>query len=154
MTQQLQLEGGALYEVHGRIVRILTSRDAGLEEWQLEILRLLASHAGHENAITAAKICERLGLGEGENGRRKVTETIEELRRRFRLPIGGSRRPPHGYFLVVTAEDQQIALADLRKQAIAMFQLAGILGGEAFTAELHGQIRAALDGEQEGGRAA
>jgi hypothetical protein len=67
----------------------------------------------------------------------------------FGLPIAGSRRPPYGYYLAVTADEIGAALDPLVGELRAIAQRVRSLGGRRRLQELLGQIELDLSGPEE-----
>ena len=146
MTAQLQLgldRDPRHVALDRAIVRVL--RLPELHEQTREILRILAARKGRQQAITAAAIARLLGLAPGEGSRRVITEAVEHLRR-LRIPVGASKRPPWGYFLIVDADDLR-AIEHLKLEAIQLYVRYAQLAGGQYARELLGQMAQALEAE-------
>ena len=158
MTMQLQLGLDAADALDARIIRVLGRAD--LDERTAELLRLLAGHKGAANAITAAEIARVLDIGfrPGEQARRWVTEHVEDLRHRFKMPIGAAKTKPRGYFLVLDAADREMVKRRLRNEWFMAMRNYYLFNGKADTARAHGQMMLELDEEnspqRHGGKAA
>lgn len=150
MSEQLQL-GVTMYdrwrELDARVTEVLRSPE--LDEKDKEILRVIAGHKGAAQAIRAGEIAERTGMLLGELSRRKVTSTIETLRLLFRLPIGASRTQPYGYFLIVSAEDLELAVKPLWGEVYAHLRMLRALMPRKAVARLYGQAMLKLDKEEQ-----
>lgn len=148
MTHQLQLEmerSGRLAELDEKVVAALRSNV--LTEHDKEILRVIASHQGAMNSIRSAEIALLAGAGLGEEGRRNVTKTIETLVTFFRMPIGGLRMPPYGYFLIVSSADLDLAIQPLWGEVYAHLRRLRALTSKQAVARLFGQAMLKLDEE-------
>jgi len=148
VNAQLQLGLDAAAELDARITRVLGRAD--LDEGTAEILRIIASHKGAANAISIRGILFFLKVGWNE---RTVKAAVKDLIERFAMPIGGSRKPPYGYFLILTAEDQAEAARPLRNELKSLSRRLRALSSKHELARLWGQVQLELDRE-DGGKAA
>src|SRR5258705_10920065 len=101
MSEQLQL-GVTMYDrwrdLDARVEEAL--RSPLLDEKDKEILRVIARHKGAAQAIRAGEIAERAGMLPGDVSRRKICSAIETFILLHKIPVGGLRVPPYGYFLI------------------------------------------------------
>jgi len=132
-----------LAEVDAQIVRLLRSPE--WPEQDKELLRILASHRGAGNPISALSLAEQMRFGEGEAARRKVTGTIEDLIVRGRIPIGARRSKPNGYFLIVDHADLGAAEHALWGEIYALLRRLRVLSSRERVAELFGQAMLDFD---------
>jgi hypothetical protein len=68
-----------------------------------------------------------------------VTRAIQELIEDHHIAIGGLREPPYGYFLIVDAEDLELAVRTLRAELRSLVGRLRILLSKEQLAELWGQ---------------
>jgi hypothetical protein len=142
MNLQLQLGIDRHAELDARILAILKSGEA---TWRTqELARLLAGHKGAANAVSIAEIRRQLSFFISP---RDVKDSVKDLIERFGVPIGGSRRPPFGYFLIVTAEDQADAARPLRNELKSLSRRLRALSSKHELARLFGQVQLELDRE-------
>jgi len=114
------------------------------------VLRFLAPRKGAEHAGSIAQILRLLNDGVDEYGAPKATERevkaiAKELIERWHIPIGGSRQKPYGYFLIVTAEDQALAVRPLVNELRSLVRRLRALTGKTETARLWGQLMLDLE---------
>lgn len=160
MNTQVQLDvvANAALVVHAqeleeRIAAVLCGRDVPWPPTDLEraVLSILAGHKGHADAIRIAEIQLQLGP-HGLEGcvvpEREIKATVKSLVENFRLPIGGSRRPPCGYFLVLTVEDRELAIHPLVAELRSISRRVRSLSNKHELARLFGQIQLDLDRER------
>lgn len=148
-------------ELDAQIVRVLGRAD--LDESTAELLRLLAGHKGAANAIriggpdgimqtlNGAGRQWRVGSGEwrGEQpwNERTVKAAVKDLVERFGMQIGASRKPPYGYFFILTAEDREEARRPLRNELKSLARRLRALSSKLEIAREWGQIQVELDRE-------
>jgi hypothetical protein len=101
-------------------------------------------HKGRDRPVPLAQLVELAGVGE-----RTVKGIVESLRDRHRMPIGARREEPFGYFVIVDADDLEIAVQPYRNQILSMWRVFARLAPPSMRKELHGQLR--LE-EQDGAR--
>lgn len=118
-----------------------------LAQREREILRVIAGHKGAANAVTAREVAERAGLRWTEQSRRKITSTVETCVRLLRIPIGGSRLKPYGYFLIVTDHDLAQATQPLTSELYALLRRLRALASREEAARMVGQAMLQLDEE-------
>ena len=147
MTEQLQLVQ-ALTEAQYRIARALDSPE--LSEIEKDILKVIFLHSGAVNAIKSARVAELAGLDPGEGSRRFIAKTVEILVTLYKIPIGGLRVPPYGYFLIETRRDLDLAIAARWGEVYAHMRYLRGLTSREDVARLFGQGLLNLDAEQEG----
>src|SRR3989304_2147743 len=109
MPEQLQL--GGLSDVDAKVRMVCFSPAAA--DLDRAVLVILSVHRGAANAIPSAEIAERVHLSPGEASRRLIAGAVESLVNFHRIPVGGSRVKPYGYFLIESAADLKQALAPL-----------------------------------------
>lgn len=86
-----------------------------LDQVQRELLEQLRRHRGAADPITIAQLQKNLRHGPDDRltSPRLVKDSIKQLIEVFGIPIGASRRPPAGYFLIVTPADAEAAARPL-----------------------------------------
>lgn len=151
MTEQLQF-GTVLDELIEKTLRSLVATD--IEKAVLGVLRL---HRGSANAIKSSAIVEQLSfrgaapalrLGHTkENSRRAIAGAIENLVELHRLPIGGLRVPPYGYFLIETPADLDLAIKARWGEIYAHLRYLRALTSKTDVARLFDQQMLELDAE-------
>jgi len=122
-------------------------RTVTLPESEKELLRVLSMHRGALNAIKSASLAEQLGLPAGENSRRWVAGTVQNLVELHRIPIGGLRVPPYGYFLIETRNDLDLAIGARWGEIYAHLRYLRALTSRRDVARLFGQQMLKLDQE-------
>lgn len=138
MTDQHQLGFIPLLSAEQRAKMLLYGQPQPvppLTREQRELLRRLVFHVGHRSPITRRTLEERAGLNE-----REVKAAIRDLVIVHQLPIGASRGKDHGYFLVDSPEDVEIAISPLEGEIRELARRVRILGGKERLAELCGQL--------------
>ncbi len=120
-------------------------RDPLLPEVDRKLLRIVAVHRGAANAVRAEAILGELGIYCDDNARRWVKKTVEDLVTRLKVPIGGLRMKPYGYFLVVTQADMDLALQPLQNELLSLARRIRALTDKRYISKLHGQIMLRLD---------
>jgi hypothetical protein len=119
--------------------------DPLLAEVDRKLLRIIAAHRGAASAVRAEAILGELGLYCDGNARRWVKATVEDLVTRLRVPIGGLRMKPYGYFLVVTQADMDLALHPLQNELLSLARRIRALTDERYLSKLNGQMLLRLD---------
>jgi hypothetical protein len=119
--------------------------DPLLAEVDRKLLRIIAVHRGAANAVRAEAILGELGLYCDGNARRWVKATVEDLVTRLKVPIGGLRMKPYGYFLVVTQADMDLALQPLQNELLSLARRIRALTDERYLSKLNGQLMLRLD---------
>lgn len=108
------------------------------------VWNVLQLRAGKAAAISATGLMEAARRSDGERfTERDIKGVIEDLRRRHRLKIGANRGKPHGYYVIVTAEELDESVRALRNQGIKMLWTAALLegrDGKNYLRELLGQM--------------
>jgi hypothetical protein len=108
------------------------------------VLKAIRYRRGSANTITIRELREKTELSD-----RAVKDAVRVLRLNFRIPIGASRDSERGgYFLIATAEDQALFLQGALRQIQAELEVIRAVGGQEQAAELLGQLRLALEGEE------
>lgn len=142
-------------ELDERIERAL--RSIALEPFETSILSVISTHRGAANAISSERIASQIVSTvdpRSETVRRVITKAVERLRLEFAIPIGASRVPPRGYFLMETARDYELGTAAIQAELFAHLRLLRALCGRPAVARLYGQQMLQLDSENCGRRAA
>jgi len=147
VTEQLQFEiGRPPDELEERILEALGSNVWG--ERDKEILRAIAGHKGAANAIRSEEISNRLGFKWCERTRRQITSVVETAVMLFRIPIGGLRMKPYGYFVIVSRNDLDLAIQPLMGEFYALLRRIRALTSKQDVARLFGQAMLKLEKEQ------
>jgi hypothetical protein len=97
---------------------------------------LIWKHHGRENPISIAKLRELTGVGE-----RTIKDIVEQLVVSHKVPIGGRREEPVGYFIIENAEDQAAAAGPYKSQILAMLRRLRVLESPEGMREFLGQLR-------------
>ena len=146
MAAQLQFtrafDGSRIIEL---LAKALDSPE--LTEQEKAIVVLLGAHRGAMNPIRSSQIAFHLGLPEAERTRRWIAQVIETLVLLHHLPIGGSRVPPYGYFLIETQADLDLAINARWKEIFAHLRYLRALTSKQDVARLFGQAQLQLDAE-------
>ncbi len=148
MAKQLQFEAwppNAQQEILAWMARAIA--DPALDEDQAQVLKILSTRLGGEQAIGAKEILAQAGAQPTVTKRRWLKGVIEDLVKLHGIPIGGRRGKPSGYFIVVTAADQEIAVGPLKCEIRALARRVRMLSGKEYLARLLGQL--AMEFEQE-----
>lgn len=164
MASQLQFVMDRSAELDAQITRAL-SRGLGtgeMDEGTAEILRIIASHKGAAQAVSIRQILRVMNAGLEDYAlhpsagvgwnERNVKAAVKDLIERFGIPIGGSRKPPYGYFLILTAEDQADAARPLVNELKSISRRVRSLSSKQDLARLFGQVQLELDREGSGAR--
>lgn len=77
----------------------------------------------------------------GLKSRRDVNDIVAQLVIAHRCRIGAKRDEPAGYFWIVTAEDERVAVAQYKAQLIQEARRLRVLASDAAYQELMGQLR-------------
>lgn len=117
-------------------------REGAVSPDEAAVLRNLGY--GHKEAKTAGQLAGAMGLPADETSRRRITQTVERLRERHKLPIGACRKGQKGYFFMVSRKDLEIGTEQSRKGLRTQFQNLAAYAGKHFAAEVCGQIIAEL----------
>ncbi len=146
MTEQLQfasLRAAGADELEERILAALRSKLWG--ERDKEVLRAIAGHKGAGNAIRSEEVASRLGWKWCERTRREIAGAVETAVLFFRIPIGGLRMKPYGYFIVVSRNDLELAIQPLTGEFYALLRRIRALTSKQDLARLFGQAMLKLD---------
>ncbi len=100
-----------------------------------KVLRQLLFHIGHRSALPRRDLERRVGIGE-----REVKEVVRNLVVTHGVAIGARRGKDHGYFLVATPEDLEIAGGPLISEAREIWRRLKVLYGPTRVAEIYGQL--------------
>jgi hypothetical protein len=138
MADQLQLVLDQAGLRHARIQAALDKSNFRFEGTS-KVLKLLCWHRGSSQAVRAEVIARQIGFGTGESGRRRVTRAIQELIEDHHIPIGGLREPPYGYYLIMDAQDLELAVGTLRAELRSLVRRLRVLLSREQVAELWGQ---------------
>lgn len=152
MSEQLKFEDAAAAtwerwrELDARVTEALSS--PLLSESDKEILRVIAGHKGAANAIRSEDVATQAGLRWSEQARREVAGAVETAVQLFAIPIGGLRVKPYGYFLIVNANDLELAITPLWGEVYAHLRRLRALTGKRLVARMFGQAMLKLDQEK------
>jgi hypothetical protein len=133
-------------ELDARVTAALQSEV--FSEREKEILRVIAGHKGAAKAIGSREVARAAGMAWCENTRRIVAGVVETAVLVFKVPIGGLRGKPHGYFLIVTADDLSLALGPLHGEFRALLRRIRALSSKEQAAAMFGQTMLKLDSEE------
>jgi len=123
------------------IVRLIHGQPGGPFEQCLSgdeqaVLSAIRFHRGAKNAVTIREMRSRLQLSD-----REIKGIVRALRISWHLPIGSSKDSVDGgYFLILSAEDQEVFDANFLDQIRAQVQAHRCVSGPARTRELLGQL--------------
>jgi hypothetical protein len=159
MSEQLQL--GAGEERTGRSACATWQRWAELDELvakalrasllterEKEILRVIAGHKGAARAIRSEDVAAAAGMEWCEKTRREIAGVVETAVLLHKIPIGGSRAKPCGYFVIVNANDLELAITPLWGEVYALLRRLRALTGKQLVARMFGQAMLKLDAEE------
>jgi hypothetical protein len=149
MSEQVQL-GAATWERWRDLdVRMTVAlRSEIFSEREKGILRVIAGHKGAAKAIGSQEVAKAAGMEWCERARRTVAGVVETAVLLFKVPIGGLRGKPHGYFLIVTADDLSLALGPLNGEFRALLRRIRALSSREQAAAMFGQTMLKLDSEE------
>lgn len=99
-----------------------------------QILAAIAEHRGHKKPISIATLHQRTGLGE-----RVIKDAVFELVVTHKIMIGASRGNAAGYYMIESAEDQELAAGPYEAQIIAMLRRLRVLRSPHKVREFLGQ---------------
>jgi len=116
-----------------------------LEENARELVRVLWTRQGAAHAIRAGEILDALRLSRNDKWRRWLKDAMNDLVVLHRLPVGGLRVPPYGYFLIVSANDLDLAIHPLWGEVYALLRRLRALTSKHDVASLFGQAMLDLD---------
>lgn len=88
------------------------------------------------NPIRTDEIANKTGLPE-----REIRAVVERLRAVFRMPVGGSKRRPAGFFWIRTKAEARVAYQCYTCGARTTFKIVRRFIPDDFIAELEGQLR-------------
>jgi hypothetical protein len=100
-----------------------------------KVLRALLFHIGHRSALPRRDLERKSGLGE-----RDVKEVIRNLIVTHEIAIGARRGKIHGYFLVATAEDLDVASGPLVSELREIARRLRVLHGKEKVSKMFGQM--------------
>lgn len=144
MSDQVQLGFIPLMSAEQRARHLLYGQPQPVPQLtaaQRAVLIRLVRHIGHKSPIE-----RRVLEGTAQLSEREVKAAIRDLVILHSVPIGASRGKDHGYFLVDSAEDVEIAISPLESEIRELARRVRILGGKERLAELCGQLP--LEGEK------
>lgn len=153
MSEQLQFAEGrtgrnacATDELDERVMEVL--RAPTFCERDKEVIRVIAGHKGAAKAIRGEEIAQQLGRVWNEDARREISSVVQAAILIFKLPIGAVRHKPHGYFLIVTAEDLGLAVGPLSSEFKSLLRRIRALTSKREAARMFGQAMLKLDDEE------
>jgi hypothetical protein len=160
MTEQLQLEtfeevlsvSARWRDLDARVTAALRSEI--FSEREKEILRVIAGHKGAARAIRSEDVAAAAGMQWCERTRREIAGVVETAVLLAKVPIGGSRGKPGGYFLIVNANDLEAAITPLWGEVYALLRRLRALTGKQLVARMFGQAMLKLDAEEPKGKEA
>jgi hypothetical protein len=149
MSEQLQL--GMTHfdrwrELDALVTAALQSDVFG--ERDKEILRVIAGHKGAAKAIRSEDVAHAAGMEWCEKTRREISGVVELAVLLHKIPIGGSRGKPCGYFLIANANDLELAITPLWGEVYALLRRLRALTGKQLVARMFGQAMLKLDAEK------
>jgi hypothetical protein len=112
--------------------------DSKIEPTAIErvVAEIICSHRGRKNPISNRMLCQAAGKSE-----RTIKGIVEQLVVTHRLRIGAARMgEDHGYFVIVDAEDLEVATQPYRNQILSMWRRLRVLCESHTLRELHGQL--------------
>jgi hypothetical protein len=118
-----------------------------LTEREREILRVIAGHKGAAHAIRSEDVAKLAGMEWCEKSRREIAGVVETAVLLLKIPIGGLRGKPCGYFLIVNANDLEQAITPLWGEVYALLRRLRALTGKQLVARMFGQAMLKLDAE-------
>ncbi len=154
MSEQLQFGGTASApgmwdrwkELDELVAKAL--RASLLSEREKEVLRVIAGHKGAAKAIRSEDVAAAAGMEWCERTRREIAGVVETAVLLHRIPIGGLRMPPYGYFLIANANDLELAITPLWAEVYAHLRRLRALTGKQLVARMFGQAMLRLDAEE------
>ncbi len=117
-------------------------------EREKEILRVIAGHKGAAKAIRSEDVAKAAGMEWCEHARREIAGVVATAVLLHKIPIGGSRGKPQGYFLIVNANDLEVAITPLWDEVYALLRRLRTLTGKQLVARMFGQAMLKLDAEE------
>ncbi len=150
MSEQLQF-GETMFDRWRELdARVTAALQANVfSEREKEILRVIAGHKGATKAIRSEDVAKAAGMEWCEGARREIAGVVETAVLLHKIPIGGSRGKPSGYFLVVNANDLEVAITPLWGEVYALLRRLRALTGKQLVARMFGQAMLKLDSEDE-----
>ncbi len=141
-------QAAAAAELDRRLDRLV--RDGALSELEKELVRALWPHRGAENPLRLDVLIAVLRMPTQpadrlERSRRTVKAMVKDLIEQHHVPIGASRVPPYGYFLIISPEDLSEALRPLKSELRSLARRVRALTTEEFVARLFRQIPLELE---------
>lgn len=147
MTDQFQFALDPAAALEQQINHLLFGRtEIPLTTEEREILLILRWHKGASNAKPLADFAAKLNLSP-----RSMKQHIRNLAVTHKLPIGGSRQEPYGFFLCVTAEDIEVALRPIWNEIKSLLQRAHAVGDRQRVLEMLGQMQEEFSDERRAG---
>jgi len=138
VPDQVQLGFTALLTAEQRARQLLYAQPPPvppLTRNEREVLRRICLHIGRKQPITRQRLEEATGLAE-----REVKSVVRDLIVNHGVAIGATRGKDHGYFLVDSAEDLEVAGRPLINEMRELARRLRVLYGPERVAELHGQL--------------
>jgi hypothetical protein len=133
-------------ELDARVLGALQSKV--FSEREKEILRVIAGHKGAAMAIRSEDVASAAGMKWCERTRREIAGVVETAVLVLKVPIGGLRMKPYGYFLIVTPNDLDLALSPLNGEFHALLRRIRALTSREQAARMFGQAMLKLDSEE------
>lgn len=99
------------------------------------LLEILRHHRGAASAIQGRELAARLKTNE-----RSIKALMKNLAESFEVPIGASRVPPFGYYLILTAEELENTSANYKNEIRSLARRVRVLEGPHAAAEYCGQL--------------
>ena len=96
---------------------------------------IIAQFRGKDRPVSIAQISVMTGFNE-----RQIKGIVEQLVVTHRIPIGGRREEPAGYFMIETAEDREAAVTPYKRQILAMLRRLKVLESKQALSEFLGQL--------------
>jgi hypothetical protein len=133
-------------ELDARVMAAVESKV--FSEREKEVLRVISGHRGAQHAIRSEDVANSLGMKWCERTRRDIAGVVETAVLVFKVPIGGLRVKPYGYFLIVTPNDLDLALSPLKGEFHALLRRIRALTSREQAARMFGQAMLKLDSEK------
>jgi hypothetical protein len=99
------------------------------------LLEILRHHRGAARAIKGGELASRLKTSE-----RNIKALVQNLAIPFAVPIGSSRVPPFGYYLILTAEELYNTTNNYKSEMRMLGRRIRVLEGPHAAAEYCGQL--------------
>jgi len=106
------------------------------------VAEIIWAHQGRGNPISIAMLSKCTGKSD-----REIKGIVEQLVVTHKMPIGGKRSEPVGYFVIQDAEDLETAVRPYREQIFAMWRRLRVLLEPRALRELYGQLAIGESGE-------